>query len=95
MTLGPSSRDYFVRRPLSSAPITSLSELLPRANFESFVMDDRLPIHTRALELFRQGFDSDSAAMIARLELEQRQRLDADERPSRPPGRLVGAERHG
>jgi len=57
--------------------------------------DDRLPEHDRAFELFaHRRFDLDSARVLARSELEHRQRLDADERPSRPPaGRMTGPER--
>jgi hypothetical protein len=57
------------------------------------------PWHARALELFANGFDTDSARLIAlneyRLSLEQQWRLDADERPVSPPVRMVGAERNG
>ena len=50
----------------------------------------------RALELFVQGFDCASCALIASGEWRARcGRLDADERPSKPPGRTVGAERNG
>ncbi len=67
-------------------------------------MDDRLPIHARALALFIAGYPSDLAQTIARLEtreiemceiLGELEAKDIDERPSSPPGRLCGAERNG
>ncbi len=59
--------------------------------------DTRLPYHARMMALFASGYDTDCARLIAadehRLTLEQTQRLDADERPSTPPGRMVGFDR--
>jgi len=63
---------------------------------------ERLPIHPRALELFRTGhYDLASARLIAadewRLQQSRQESLvpiAITERPSRPPiGRLVGFER--
>lgn len=54
------------------------------------------PWYPRAFELFReQHFDTDAARLLALDELRQRQRNDIDERPSSPPGRMVGIERNG
>ena len=65
-------------------------------------MQPKHPCHDRALELFRTNryMDIQSCWIIAvserrHRELEQRERLDSDERPSKPVGRLVGAERNG
>ena len=60
-------------------------------------MIDRLPEHQRALELFAERhFDTETARILARSELEQqRRRLDADERPQPAVGRMVGYERQG
>ena len=59
-------------------------------------LGERLPEHQRSLDLFRQGYPLDLARAVALGELEQQQRNDIDERPSKPPvGRLVGAERNG
>jgi len=53
----------------------------------------------QALVLFANGFDTDSARLIAvdeyRLSLELKWRLDADERPISPPERMVEAEGNG
>jgi len=47
---------------------------------------DRLPEHARALELFRfKHFDTDTARLLARSELERSQGSDADELPLKPP----------
>ncbi len=57
---------------------------------------NRPPWFARTLELFaNEHFDSTNAALLARSEWQSRQRLDVDERPSSPPGRMVGAERSG